>query len=305
MRLTSFLLFLCCCSALSAEIIYLRDGTQVEGTIYAQNGQFIDLKTPSGNRRIQKTLVRRIAYDTAQVKREEEARAKARREATIKEMQRLQALRMQEEEAKRMQDVARQNRLANERAEAARQIREKVESKELDKPDEPIGFLDFAWRSALVPGWGHFAIDRPIVGGIYMGAMAGALYNVYDKRKSALAAKKANANEVLLNTLYSVQPGDVPLAGRIAFGTETNRRALITYQSKINRYNYSLGLVAGIYAVQMVHIIFNGLAWEKGSVVQGPAVLEVSIRPQVQPASISRKESPGDIHLKAGLTFLF
>lgn len=292
-------------STLSAEIIFLRDGSQVEGTIYAQNDQFIDLKTNKGNRRIQKTQVRRIAYNTEQIKREEEARAKARREATIKEMQRLAMLRAQEQEAKRSQDIAKQNQISRERAEAARQIREKVERKELDKPDEPIGFLDFAWRSALVPGWGHFAIDRPMVGGIYMGASAAALYAVYDTRKSAVAARKKNTDEVLLNTLYSIQPGDVPLAGRIAFGTETNRRALVTYQNKVNRYNYSLGLLAGVYGVQLLHIIFNGLAWEKGAVVQGPVILELSVAQQSDSQANHQSISRGDIRLNTGLSFQF
>lgn len=255
------------CSSLSAEIVYMKDGRILEGSIVAQNDQTLDIKTKNGLQKIQKSTVRRIAYHTAEEKAKLEAERKARRDAAMKELERMRQLRAQEEEARKRADIARQAELAKQRAAAAKAVRESVEREDMEKPDDIIGFKDFAWRSALVPGWGHFAIGRPIVGSIYAGATAGAIYNIYDKRRKALAARDANHNDVLVNLLVSVAPVDAPLPFRLAYGVDANRRAFTEYKARINRYNYSIASLGIVYGVQMTHIILNGITWESGFIV--------------------------------------
>ncbi len=298
------LLLMLLASSLQAEIIYMKDGRIVEGSILSQNDQFLDVKTDKGTQRLYKATIRRIAYHTAEEKAKLEAERKARREAAMKELERLRLLRAQEEEARRRADLAKQAELARQRAAAAKAVRESVERQEIEKPDEIIGYADFAWRSALVPGWGHFAIGRPIVGGIYATATAGALYGVYETRKRAIAAKDQNHNDVNINLLVAMSPVDIPLPLRLAYGFDANRRAFIDYKARINRYNYALGILANVYAIQLAHIIFNGITWESGLVVdsgQKPTFdLSVSERPADRVAGL-----PPDHQIQASLNIPF
>ena len=43
------------CSSLSAEIVYMKDGRILEGSIVAQNDQTLDIKTKNGLQKIQKS----------------------------------------------------------------------------------------------------------------------------------------------------------------------------------------------------------------------------------------------------------
>lgn len=266
--------------SLAAEIVYLRDGRVVEGAIIAQDNNYLDIRTATGSQRIAKSQVRRIAYNTAEEKaRMEKERLAliARQEAARRELERLRKLRELEAQAREKQDLELQKKLARERAAAAKIVRESVERKEIEAPDVPVGYWGFAWRSALLPGWGHMAIGRPVVGGIYMGATALALYNVSQAYGPARRAQKANHDEVLLNTIYTIVPSNLDAGPRIFLGVEANRRTYLVYQKKVDRYNKSLALLVGVYGLQMVHVILNGLAWESGEIVGGEAANPVQI----------------------------
>jgi len=292
--------------SLAAEIVYLRDGRVVEGSIIAQDNNFLDIRNAAGVQRIQKSQVKRIAYNTAEEKaRMEKERLAliARQQAAYKELERLKKLRAQEEEARLKADIALQQKLALERAASAKIVRESVERKEIEAPDEPVGYWGFASRSAIVPGWGHFAIGRPVVGSIYMGATALALYNVAQAYAPARKAQKANEEEVLVNTLYTIAPGNLDTGARIALGVEANHRRFVVYQRKLDRYNKSLGLLVGVYGVQMLHIIVNGLAWESGEVVSGSSsdFMQVSAYTRTDPDPAR----PADHRMEAAFTLHF
>lgn len=293
-------------AALQAEIVYLRDGRVVEGSIVAQDNNFIDIRTSTGMQRISKGQVKRIAYNTAEEKArlEKERQALiARQQAAMRELERLKKIREMEEEARRKADIALQQKLAQERAAAAKIVRESVERKEIEAPDEPVGYWGFAWRSALVPGWGHIAIGRPVVGGIYMGATALALYNLGVAYGPASKATKANHDEVIVNTIYTVAPGALDWAPRVALGVEANRRRYVVYQRKLDRYYKAMGLLIGVYGVQLTHVILNGLAWESGQIVTGEADsdFQVSAFTQGNPDPDRRP----DHRMEAALTLRF
>lgn len=50
---------------------------------------------------------------------------------------------------------------------------------------------------------------------------------------------------------------------RVTYGVYANARGITDYQNKIDEYHGALAALATLYCVQLVHIIYNGFAWEK------------------------------------------
>lgn len=248
--------------SLSAEAVYMRSGDVLTGAITAQDRTSITLITDGKLRRISKSQIARITYESP----EQIAAKKARLEA----IRRAQAEKARQDELIRqeIQSVREQyeRQFTRYRAERARYLREQVEKGNIEKPDEPIGYLDFAWRSAVLPGWGHIEMDRPVIGYTYMFLTAAALVNVADKYGPASSAQATNEDQVLTNTLlayYTSNAGFDP-AVSAALSIDANRNAAGDYQKRIDQYNQAWATLGIVYGVQMIHIIYNGLAWEDG-----------------------------------------
>lgn len=263
-------------SGLSAEVLYLRNNSTITGRITRQTLADVEVTTAQGAKLIPKKTIRWIKY--VPMTRAERAAAEAR-ERKLAEERRLQRLKLEreiqekkarEEQLAALEEKIHQEKLAEakERAERAAALREFVGKKLMEKPsDEPISYKDFAWRSLVIPGWGHFYLNRPIVGSIYTGGGALLLINAWNRRQVALAATDENHAEVLKNLILTTQPQLAPQAIRLAYAYEANRRAFTDYQHKIDNYNYSLYLLEVFYGAQLLHIIYNGFAWEKGLLI--------------------------------------
>ncbi len=256
-----------------SEMVFLRNGKTVEGRVVRQTPGKIELMTAGGSKLLFKKDIKRIQYvpvtreerlARARKARELAAARRAQREALLREKL---AKKEKERAMRELEEKIRQEklRIAKLRADRAAALRSLVEEKKMEKPaDEPISYKDFAWRSLVLPGWGHFHIGRPVVGSIYAGTTGLLLLNTYEKRRIALAAKDANHNQVLLNVILTTKPELAPFNVRLVMGYEANRKAFTDYQRKVDSYNYSLYLLEVLYGAQLLHIIYNGIAWENG-----------------------------------------
>jgi hypothetical protein len=78
----------------------------------------------------------------------------------------------------------------------------------MEKPnDEPIEYWDFAWRSLVFPGWGHFYLDQPIIGSAYMATSLVLLTRTYETRRVALKAQSENNRQADFNFLLNSYGG--------------------------------------------------------------------------------------------------
>ncbi|MBU45200.1 MAG: hypothetical protein CMN76_18455 [Spirochaetaceae bacterium] len=259
------ILFFASLGSLFAEAIYMRNGEILVGTITQQTERSVTVIIEGRTRVIPKSQIARITFET-----EEEIR-EIRRQQALERQRRLAAEKRQKEEAEL--ERARQQFLSEQamaRAERARYLREQVEKGQMEKPDEPISYFDFAWRSALVPGWGHVAIGRPYIGYTYMALSGLALYNLGRTWGPAHAAKAENQQQIDFSTALALagQNSTIPSNVRFVYFVELNRRATAEYQAKVDDYNYAVMAALTLYGAQLAHIIFNGFAWEKGLVVE-------------------------------------
>lgn len=277
-------------AGLHAEIVVLRKGPPVEGRIVRQTAASIEVTTPKGNKTILKQDIVRIQYVavTNEQKRllaEKQRKLEAERKA---ERERIERERMAEaEKARRLKELeervlAEKKKEAQERADRAAALRDLVQKGQMEKPaDEPISYMDFAWRSLLVPGWGHFTLDRPVIGTIYVSAWVGLLANAAYRYPIGLRAQKVNHQEVFNNTILYLQPSLGAPAVRSALVYDANARALTKFQKKIDAGNQSLYLLGVFYGAQLLHIVYNGIAWENGLLIvdKGDEPQEGSFRP--------------------------
>ena len=258
---------------LSAEDVHMKDGKVISGRVTGQNASHIELRTKTETMWLAKAKIKKIVYRPTS-----EQEKIAKREAERKRLAAIRAARQKIE--KENQEKAEKERLlaelkekerqealeiAQEKARRAEALRELVENETMEKPtDEPISYWDFAWRSMVAPGWGHFYLERPTMGYIYSGSAAALLLNVYRTRQDAILAKEKNKEEVRNNYLFTAVPGIAPQVVRAAYSLESNRKAFTDYQKKVDIYNYSAYLLVAFYGAQIIHIVYNGLAWQKG-----------------------------------------
>lgn len=269
-------LLICFGSSLQSEVIFLKNGQKIEGRVVRQSRTIIEITTSKGLISLPKSTIQRIQFVpyTAEQKKQIEDQKQKKLLALQAERDRIEKQKLADAERERQlkliqdQELAEKQKIAKEQAERAATLRELVEEGQIEKPtDEPISYMDFAWRSMVLPGWGHLTLDRPIVGGAYMGAGALLLYNVLDKRRIAQAAIKENHNAVMMNTVLFAQSSSVAAPIRAGLAQFSNARALTTYQKKVDNYNHSLYLAGAFYGVQLLHIIYNGIAWENGLLI--------------------------------------
>lgn len=264
-------------SVLHAEIVMLRKGPPVEGRIVRQTAASIEVTTPKGNKTILKQDIVRIQYvavtnEQKRLMAEKQKKLEADRRA---ERDRIERERLAEaEKATRLKQLeervlAEKKKEAEERAERAAALRELVSTGQMEKPaDEPISYMDFVWRSLLVPGWGHFTIDRPVVGSLYMGTAALLLGNAAVKYREGAPAARNNRREVILNDLIVLQPALIADGNmRLALNIYANSNSSSVYRNKVDASNHALYMLGVFYAVQFVHIVYNGIAWENGLLV--------------------------------------
>ena len=260
----------------SAEVVLLHSGQTLSGQIAGQSATTITIVTDSGLRTIPKAQLVRIQYVpfTAAQKDQYLGAIRRKRAAEQASLQRIRAARLAEAEREKQLRVeeariqAVREEEARGRAERAAALRELVDKGKMEKPsDEPISYWDFAWRSLVLPGWGHFKLERPFVGSLYVMGSVGLVAGAYAARHRATRAVTTNRHEGQNNFILSILPSVAALEVRTAYAYYANARAYLPIQNRVQTYHralYSLGL---FYAIQVLHIIYNGIAWENGLLI--------------------------------------
>jgi hypothetical protein len=267
--------------SLFGEEVLLKNGDIVKGRIIGQTSSDMEIDTGSGSKTIPKSQVIKVQYRpfTPEQKQEYAEKQKKDRAAYIErkkaaiEKKRLERLKQEQESVDNQEDeteiVPTEKELeAQDTAKRAQALRELVGDGKMEKPeDEPIEYWDFAWRSIVFPGWGHFTIDRPIVGGLYMATSIALLSGVYETRRIASNAQKENIRQVEFNYLLSTQREIAPLEIRTFFVYNANAQAAIDFQGKVDNYHNSLYTFGTFYGIQFLHIVYNAIAWENGLLI--------------------------------------
>ncbi|MCE9599799.1 MAG: hypothetical protein K8S54_17705 [Spirochaetia bacterium] len=262
-------------SALAAEEVLLRSGETISGHVTGQSATMVFLSTARGTKNISKLDILRIQYAAftpaqkalaLEVRRQKEA-------AQALEWERIRRLKEGEDRKQREEQLAAKIRAekdtaAQAAADRAAALRELVEKGKMAKPgDEPISYWDFAWRSMVLPGWGHFYLDRPWFGAIYAVGATSLLSGAYETHRRGRAAERENHREAQTNFILSAHPGLPGWEARTMYGLYANAKAFTVYRHKVHRYNGALAALGTFYAVQLFHIIYNGIAWEKGLLI--------------------------------------
>ena len=263
-------------TSVPAEIVRLRDGKTITGRVTEQNISHIQLKTEKESLWIPKNDIIKIQYVpvTAEQKKQQLELARKKQIELQQQRARIEKEKMdrtsKELELKKLDEqlLAEKSSLAKEQSARAAALRELVDKGQMEKPkDEPISYWDFAWRSILVPGWGHFTIDRPLMGTFYLVAVTALLANTYNSGMVALNAEKENHRQAELNYYLYLQPQLAPFEMRFAYASYSNALALTAYQQKVDNFNHSLYALELFYGIQLLHIIYNGIAWENGLLI--------------------------------------
>jgi hypothetical protein len=268
-----------------AEEVLLTNGSIISGKIIGQSVNDLEIQTDTKTMNIPKGSIIKVQYKKFtpeqkdlyienQKKKRQEILAK-KREAGKKEKERIEKLTKENKstqivaEPKLEESIPSEKELeAKDVAERASALRELVGKGLMEKPDdEPISYWDFAWRSLVFPGWGHFTIDRPVIGSLYMASSIALLSGVYDTRRVALNAQRENIRQVETNFLFSIQPNLAPLEIRTLYSYNSNAQAAFIFQKKVDNYHNSLVAFGTLYGIQFLHIVYNAIAWENGLLI--------------------------------------
>lgn len=311
-------------SSVFSEEVYMKDGRRLSGRIIGQTGTEIILSGLQGKQNLFKRDISRITYIPFSEEDEKRrlAQERATRNAAMRRLQELENLRIAEEQKAEAEKKAKEQaeleaeiqadkeREAKETAERAAALRELVDQGKMEKPvGEPISYMDFVWRSLLVPGWGHFYLDRPVMGTFYSGGTLLLAANVYNQYSIAKKAMVENHREVKINYYIMLFPELAPREVRVYYSTDSNAKAMIQYKKKIDNFNNSLVLLEAFYGIQVLHTIYNAIAWENGFfVVENDDVApgqRAAILPDIRIEPILEARGRVTADLKIGLSYLF
>lgn len=238
---------------MKAEEVLLKNGSVVSGKISKMTFDDIFIDTDKGSVSIRKSNIIKVQYVPFTAKQKAKALEAKRKKIDGMDLEKVKLQQIEEAQAKALRASA---------------LRELVAKGQMEKPqDEPISYWDFAWRSMVLPGWGHFYLERPWFGIAYSGGTAILLAAVINTRSEALSAQRENHRDAELNFLISSQPDMFTKDLRVTYGVYANARGITDYQNKIDQYHGALAALATLYCVQLVHIIYNGFAWENGLLI--------------------------------------
>ncbi len=297
------------------EEVLLKNGKIIVGRVSSIDADTVFLTTKMGKENILKKEIIKIQYtpftpeqkaQALEVQRKKKVEISLEKER-IREIQSAKLRKKREEE---LADKIRKEKEIESKATADRAaaLRELVAKGQMEKPkDEPISYMDFAWRSLILPGWGHFYLERPWFGFFYAGGTIAFLGAVIKTRNEALEAQKQNHRDTEYNFILTLQPDLLSKEVRVAYSTQSNAKAFNEYQHKVDRYNGALVALATFYCVQLIHIIYNGIAWENGLLIvenqkNEPGIINTHL---VAVPEFQENEKKQGVSIQGGLTVNF
>lgn len=140
---------------------------------------------------------------------------------------------------------------------------QKKDEKTTEVKTAPLNRWNVAGRSALIPGWGHYAAGEKWTATGYFGLTSILALYTYQKRSNAISAKSNYESQTVLNFAAMSSTnllGDptLNLLGSSLIGATIYNG----YQTKVAEYNQALQLLALAYTGQIVHAWFTGRSLE-------------------------------------------
>jgi len=178
------LVFLAACFVLMsftsgrADTIYLKNGTVIHGSIIAQDSNEVKLKNSSGESIVEKSTIRRLAYDD-KIEDDAEDRAKKAEEE-----------RKKAEEEKKKKDEISQLKQEIEKCKADMKRQEEAKRTVAAQAGWPA-----IWRSLVLPGWGQYYRGDSTRGKIMMGG-SGFLWLYWYKTTREYTQSKNDYNSM-------------------------------------------------------------------------------------------------------------
>lgn len=119
------------------------------------------------------------------------------------------------------------------------------------------------WRSALLPGWGHYKAERKKTAYVY-GALFGTGLAATFFSAQKVTQSKADYDQASLNA--QILGGSSPfLAGQILTNGKRD-----DYKKAVDDYQKISTATAVVYLIQLVHVYYTGISWEEEEVAQTP-----------------------------------
>ncbi|QDK23180.1 LA_0442/LA_0875 N-terminal domain-containing protein [Leptospira weilii] len=226
----------------SAQTILLKDGTSIKGKVTVQNEKIITIRMENGSvQTLSKNGVLKVIYKD-----------------------------VSEEEAKQI----RKKEEAKTREFKSTGDKKKIKKDTILSKSEIRNFRtrsrwDLIWRSAVLPGWGHYKINHKKIG-IFYGALfwGGIVLTVLSTEE--IERKKSEYK-------------DAALVGQISENLLI-REAILNgkrseYKKSVDEYENIVTGTVLIYFIQLTHSYFTGVNWEKEKIVApGGAILRKGIQ---------------------------
>ena len=128
----------------------------------------------------------------------------------------------------------------------------------LSRPD----FNGYAWRSLLLPGWGHMYRGRTFPGVTYLGLTTASWLNMISKRRTAAEARRTYEREIRNDLSLALSSGTYDTTTRLLVGAQFNEQTGQRYDTSLNAYQNSLNLVGAVYGLQLINVLDEAIARE-------------------------------------------
>lgn len=156
-------------------------------------------------------------------------------------------------------------------------IASKDEIDRIDSKPEPTGTTSIAgkgkqfsaedrwapvWRSALLPGWGHFYMEDNKKGWIHSGVFTLSFLFLYSSRENLIAAEKTYNNTLNQSLiLQATNPGNLGIRGLTIIQDENKFQE---FRNANQNYNISLFILLGFYFYQLYDSYSDSEKWYYG-----------------------------------------
>ncbi|TGK52503.1 LA_0442/LA_0875 N-terminal domain-containing protein [Leptospira bouyouniensis] len=287
-NLILFIVVLALTSPLFAiNTVILKNGKTIKGKVTDQNEKGLTVQTSEGSQNISKSQILKVIYKD--VSDQEAEKIRLAEEKKLKDKEEKERAKLEKEkliaEAKEHKRLEEEAKLAEKQRLAEESIKESQAEKEAKAEAEWLatrqlgpspaatkcgGRLALIWRSAVLPGWGHYCggntTSAATYGVLFFGTL---LYTLGPLRTEEKNAKSHYDNMVLFNqiagpgTRFNAQ--NISLPSEFIFGfLETSIADDLIVKSKDNakeanaKYLVGLGTVGIIYITNVIHAYMIG-----------------------------------------------
>ncbi len=235
-----FFLFFIWASKLLADTVILKNRTVYKGKVLSQNQKSLMFKTKEGQEiSFQKSAVLKVVY---------------------KDLNEVEVKKVIQEEEKKLPEVPVkkvEEEIIPEKKEVVEEVPKPPEPQEVEKRH----WFQITWRSALLPGWGHYKAGRKWEAGIVFVTSLIALNLARQGISNFQSAESSYKQKSLLTPVLFNDPQSSETNLVLSFVYNSNIYS--SFQSEVTNSNNQIGLLGLVYLLQLSHSVYVGKIWEK------------------------------------------